>query len=644
ALRATGYLARNFFLFNRNQWMEETVEHVGKSLLGLTFNCAKCHDHKYDPIEHTDFYKLRAFFEPYHVRMDMVPGELDLSRDGLPRVFDGILDAPTYRLIRGEEGNPDKSRLIPPGVPDFLAHIPLQIEPVALPPAAWQPERRPWVSENHLNAARAKLRTAQAQQQTAQDKLLREQATQHSEKVAQQVAAKEVAAKEAAAKEAAAKEAAAAQPDQARQTVNRSPGQAAPDKAVQEKTAQEKVGQEKTAQEKAAQEQRAQQELHLANLQVELAQAELDGLQHRLQAMRGAWENAPAAEQRALVVAAITAERQVALLQTRSKLAEVQLRLSQAAADKREPLEKELLTAQQAVAAAEEDLHAAVEPEASFTPLSGSQWSATRFLSTGKDDPPVTFPATSTGRRSALARWITDGNHPLTARVAVNHLWGRHLGEPLVATVFNFGRNGAPPTHPALLDWLAAELVDSGWSLKHVHRLIVNSATYRLSSSQAGGEINVARDPDNRYWWRRVPIRLESQIVRDSLLALEGSLETTLGGPPVTMAEQETSKRRSLYFFHSNNERNLFLSMFDEALVTDCYRREQSIVPQQALALTNSKLVLTAAEQIAQRLSVAEDSPRQFINRAFRVLLGIDASDAEIEASLQTLTAWQELP
>ena len=136
--------------------------------------------------------------------------------------------------------------------------------------------------------------------------------------------------------------------------------------------------------------------------------------------------------------------------------------------------------------------------------------------------------------------------------------------------------------------------------MKHLHSLIVNSAAYRMSSTMAGGEAAAAKDPENLYWWRRVPIRLESQLVRDSLLSLAGTLDPTMGGPPVLPAMQATSTRRSLYFFHSNNERNLFLTTFDDALVKDCYRREQSIVPQQALALTNSRLVLDASEQIAR--------------------------------------------
>jgi len=240
-----------------------------------------------------------------------------------------------------------------------------------------------------------------------------------------------------------------------------------------------------------------------------------------------------------------------------------------------------------------------------------------------------------------LANWITDQRNPLTARVVVNHIWTRHMGQPLVPTMFDFGRNGTAPNHPELLDWLASELMDNDWSMKHLHRIIVSSAAYRMSSSVAGAEHNVARDPENRYWWRRESIQIESQVVRDSLLSLAGTLDSRLDGPPVPSGQQATSTRRSLYFFHSNNERNLFLTMFDEALVKDCYRREQSIVPQQALALANSSLALEASEAIADRLSSAENDDDSFIRDAFAVVLGIRASDAEIAVSKEALNAWR---
>ena len=151
--------------------MEETVEHVSKGFLGLTMNCARCHDHKFDPIEQADFYRLRAFFEPYQVRMDVVPGESDLARDGIPRAFDSAVDPPTYRYIRGDEKNPDKSKIIAPGVPAVLAFAEPDIKPVSLPDEAWQPERRPWVLDAYLAAGRKRVEVAKSEFQQTEAKL-----------------------------------------------------------------------------------------------------------------------------------------------------------------------------------------------------------------------------------------------------------------------------------------------------------------------------------------------------------------------------------------------------------------------------------------------------------------------------------------
>ena len=165
------------------------------------------------------------------------------------------------------------------------------------------------------------------------------------------------------------------------------------------------------------------------------------------------------------------------------------------------------------------------------------------------------------------------------------------------------------------LDWLAAEFMESGWSLKHLHRLIVTSSTYRMSSSINGAGANLERDADNRFWWRRVPIRVEAEVVRDSILAHAGDLDPGRGGPPVPVAEQDRSRRRSLYFQHSNNDHNGFLAAFDAPAVRECYRRTQSIIPQQALALSNSALVRDAAPAI-RRTFGAVDDPTFEIGRA----------------------------
>ncbi|MFM7076546.1 MAG: DUF1549 domain-containing protein, partial [Planctomycetaceae bacterium] len=166
-LRATGFLARNWFLFNRTPWMDETVEHVAKGFLGLSMNCAKCHDHKYDPLAQDDYYRLRAFFEPLHVRLDVVPGEPDLEADGIPRVYDGLPDAPTFLLVRGEDTRPDRSRPLLPGVAEVFATVPLEIRPVPLPKSAAEPARRPWVIDAHVAAARRRLEAATAARDAA---------------------------------------------------------------------------------------------------------------------------------------------------------------------------------------------------------------------------------------------------------------------------------------------------------------------------------------------------------------------------------------------------------------------------------------------------------------------------------------------
>jgi len=788
-LRATGYLARNYFLFNRPKWMEETVEHVSKGFLGMTINCAKCHDHKYDAISQTDFYRLRAFFEPYHVRMDVVPGEPDLARDGIARAFDGLPEEPTYRYVRGDAENPDKSQVIQPGVPELLAFDELEIQPVELPAEAWQPHLRPWVAEAYLGAAEQELATAERDLEQASDTLAAarrmeaEAAAQQSQAPAadsdagslivaedfrqldenrwqrfggdwvhepgalQQkkdgptrsvlrltalpprdfeatlrfkilggskyrsvgiafdadkgnpaidgradhheqlvyVSAYSAGPKVQMAYRAGGKwhypPAPAMRPlpiELNRQytlrlrvrgplinvALNGKPVLACPTplarrdgflqlltfdalaefhelqvgKLPKSTPLREPDGEPVAGSNHELDLAGAEAAHQVAEAAVAAARAELIGVKQRAAALQGGDDGKSAKRQ-----AAVKAERRAAVMKARHAVAVAEQKLLQATEDKKDEADKALKSAQAALAKAESAAEAEVKPTDTFTPLVGARWSATRFGNSGRDDPEVTFPAYSTGRRAALANWITDRRNPLTARVAANHIWTRHMGRPLVPSVFDFGRNGTPPTHPELLDWLAAELIDSGWSMKHLHRVIVHCAAYRMSSASAS-EANVAADPDNRYWWRRSPQRLESQAVRDSILSLAGTLDASLGGPPVPQDQQAASRRRSLYFFHSNNQRNLFLTTFDEALVKECYRRQQSIVPQQALALTNSALVLDASGRIAQRLSQDTAGEAEFVQKAFALVLGMRAGEAELAASRQALASWRKLP
>ncbi len=170
ALRATGFLARQYYLFNRTTWLDSTLEHTSKAFLGLTMNCAKCHDHKYDPLTNVDYYQMRAIFEPYQVRLDALPGETDLEKNGLPRVFDAHPDAKTYLHIRGNEKKPDKNTKIKPGPPALFTFDSFKIAPITLPVKAHQPALQDFVLKDQLKAAESKLIAAlkvfnQAQQQ-----------------------------------------------------------------------------------------------------------------------------------------------------------------------------------------------------------------------------------------------------------------------------------------------------------------------------------------------------------------------------------------------------------------------------------------------------------------------------------------------
>src|SRR5262249_40270104 len=155
--------------------------------------------------------------------------------------------------------------------------------------------------------------------------------------------------------------------------------------------------------------------------------------------------------------------------------------------------------------------------------------------------------------------------------------------------------------HPALLDWLAAEFMQHNWSMKHMHRLMVTSVTYRMDVQS--DRANATRDPDNRYLWRGNTPRMEAEAVRDAVLHLAGRLRPTTGGPDIPHEDGLTSRRRSLYIQHAAEKQMEFLKIFDAPNVTECYRRTESVIPQQALALSNSSLVLSQSRVLARRLS-----------------------------------------
>ena len=271
---------------------------------------------------------------------------------------------------------------------------------------------------------------------------------------------------------------------------------------------------------------------------------------------------------------------------------------------------------------------------------------------------------TGKGNRLDLARWLVQPNHPLTARVIVNRLWQHHFGKGIVRTPNVFGLRGDAPTHPELLDWLAVELVESGWSLKHMHRLIVTSSVYRQGGKVPGG-LAAKTDPDNRLLWHMPRRRLDAESLRDGILAATGSLTPRLGGPmvrvplepevydliftegepdglwPVTGDVREHT-RRSLYLFNKRTVRLPMLESFDQPdTLTSCAVRPISTFAPQALILLNSPFMHQQAGAFAVRLWGEADTTAQ-VTRAYRLALGRAPSHDELETALAFLAKQAE--
>jgi hypothetical protein len=257
----------------------------------------------------------------------------------------------------------------------------------------------------------------------------------------------------------------------------------------------------------------------------------------------------------------------------------------------------------------------------------------------------------STGRRTALALWLTQPTHPLTARVMVNRLWQHHFGIGIVATPSDFGSQGDAPTHPELLDWLAVEFVEHGWSLKHLHRLMVTSATYKQSSlvDQANPALKV--DRENKLLWHARRQRLEGETLRDAMLVVSGELNVRPFGPsarpklpekisnyawkPDTRPEDQN--RRSVYVFAKRNMRYPLFDAFDlPDMHNSCAHRSKTTTAPQALLLLNGDFTLERAQHWCDRLGCKGDE-RAFVLTAYRTAWGRCATDEEIATGVHFL-------
>jgi hypothetical protein len=260
----------------------------------------------------------------------------------------------------------------------------------------------------------------------------------------------------------------------------------------------------------------------------------------------------------------------------------------------------------------------------------------------------------TSGRRTAFARWVTSADNPLFARVLVNRVWQHHFGVGLVSTPDNLGRSGARPSHPELLDYLTSEFIRSGWSIKALHRLILQSAVYRQSSAPVAGALQV--DADNRLLWRYPLRRLDAEAVRDATLAISGELDRRMGGPyvPTTRRDdgnvevdeqQPGAHRLSVYLQQRRTQVATLLELFDApAMATTCPIRASSTVPLQSLALLNSAFIRTRAKAFAARLErEAGTDVDHRLTLAFRLTAGREPEADERAAAQRFLTAQQAL-
>ncbi|MFP6586505.1 MAG: DUF1553 domain-containing protein, partial [Pirellulaceae bacterium] len=266
----------------------------------------------------------------------------------------------------------------------------------------------------------------------------------------------------------------------------------------------------------------------------------------------------------------------------------------------------------------------------------------------------VSIPAEASGRMQ-LAQWLTDAKHPLTSRVFVNRLWLWHFGQGLQRSPDNFGLLGQRPTNQPLLDWLAVEFIEQGWSIKQMHRLMLLSSTYQMSSTfdvQAN-----TKDPENRLWWRFNRRRLDAEEVRDALLAVGGNIDLQMYGQLLPNADRAyvtgTGSKRSTYDY---NRRSVYLPILRSALYNVFIafdfadpsviqgQRKNTVVTPQALFMMNSKLVHDEASRLAQRVLQDDiESNAERINALHEIVYGRVATAEDVEKCNQFLQRYREL-
>jgi hypothetical protein len=265
--------------------------------------------------------------------------------------------------------------------------------------------------------------------------------------------------------------------------------------------------------------------------------------------------------------------------------------------------------------------------------------------------PASPFPGAS-GRRLALARWLTQPNHPLTARVAVNQIWSRHFGRGMVPTVSNFGRSGMPPSHPELLDWLATEFVARGWSMKQLHRSIVTSQAYRQTSRVDAARL--AADPENILLSRMPLQRMDAETLYDSLITVVGRLDPAMFGAPaaidirpdkeVVVKPSTAGFRRAIYVLHRRQTPVSLLDAFDQPPMTpNCTERRRSNVSTQALHMMNGSMSWDLARYMAGRvIDEAGGDPARQVEAVYLRAYARRPTPSEIDLGVTVIADFQK--
>ncbi len=587
----------------RNQVVADTVQIVGTSLLGLTIHCAQCHDHRYDPISQADYYRFRAIFEP----------ALDWKKWKTPAARRISLYSDTDRQTRArleaeaKQVDAERKRI----ADEYIART---IEQELL------------LVDDHLrDDLRAAYETAAAQRTDRQKQLLNEHPSVANISAGalylydrrREARARDVEAKRAEKLQqylaAARTQALAKLPAETRAEVEmalaREPGERSPQQAsllaAHPAVAIREADLAPQAVDELAVYKRAAEEIRKSRMKQHLQEF---------------------TDKAAKIRAEIPPEPFVRAL--REEPGSVPATFVFHRGDHDQP-KQEVLPAELSV----------LNPDLTFA----------------KNDPALP----STGRRLQFARHLTRGRHPLVARVIVNRIWMHHFGRGLVNSPADFGVLGERPTHPKLLDWLAVELIDSGWSVKHVQRLVMTSRAYQQTSEVLA---DVAQaDPDNHYYARMSVRRLDSDALRDAVLAVSGELHLKLYGEPVPVMEDEVGQivlgrenldgerkptkpiplgaeafRRSVYVQARRSRPLAVFDVFDTpAMTPNCDQRATSNVAPQSLLLMNSQFVADYAERFAERLEGQAGSRlRDQVALGWRVAFGSVPAEVDIRAAV----------